>query len=126
MFWSALQYNICQRFQVQITSLFVALLFEDLKQMDKAAERARQGDLSYFESLGTAELERLSTRKDEDGRSLLHTAASSGSLELVELIAGHGGRALVNDKDDEVSHGLARPACIPMQCYMQNHAWASH
>lgn len=71
--------------------------------MDKAAERAREGDLAYFESLPADELNRLCRRKDEDCRSLLHNAAMSGCLELVQLlVTGGGAAAAVNDKDDEV------------------------
>ncbi|GIL69536.1 hypothetical protein Vretifemale_464 [Volvox reticuliferus] len=70
--------------------------------MDKAAERAREGDLPYFESLPADELMRLCRRKDEDQRSLLHSAALSGCVELLQLLVARGAAAAaVNDQDDE-------------------------
>ena len=75
--------------------------------MEKAADRARQGDLSYFESLASDELGRLVKRRDEDQRTLLHAAASSGSLPLVQLIADRGGREDVDAQDDEVGSVVA-------------------
>ncbi|GLI62660.1 hypothetical protein VaNZ11_005335 [Volvox africanus] len=70
--------------------------------MEKAAERAREGDLSYFEALPADELTRLCRRKDEDQRSLLHNAALSGCLELLQLLVARGaGAGVVNDQDDE-------------------------
>lgn len=76
--------------------------------MEKAVDAARQGSLAFFESLDQNELMRLSTRKDEDGRYLLHTAAVGGNLELVQLIVNAGGKdakEFVNSQDDEVGVG---------------------
>ncbi|KAL6761148.1 ankyrin repeat-containing domain protein, partial [Haematococcus lacustris] len=40
--------------------------------------------------------------KDSDGRTLLHSAAAGGSIELVQAIAAQLPSAdVVNDKDDE-------------------------
>jgi 26S proteasome non-ATPase regulatory subunit 10 len=76
------------------------LLFNPHK-MDKAAEKARTGDLSFFETLDGAELSRLVKRTDEDGRSLLHSAATSGNLQLVQFLLDNGCREMVNTQDDE-------------------------
>ncbi|KAG2425713.1 hypothetical protein HXX76_013555 [Chlamydomonas incerta] len=69
--------------------------------MDKAAEKAREGDLAYFETLSPEELTRLCKRKDEDQRSLLHNAVTSGNLELCQLLVTRGGSAAVVDDQDE-------------------------
>lgn len=72
--------------------------------MDKAADHARQGDLDYFRQLPAEELSRLCKRRDEDGRSLLQSAASSGCVALCELVVEAGGAGAVNDGDEEVSY----------------------
>jgi ankyrin repeat protein len=41
-------------------------------------------------------------RKDEDGRTLLHSAAGEGKAELVEHVLQSGGTAVLNAADDEV------------------------
>ncbi|KAG2494023.1 hypothetical protein HYH03_007948 [Edaphochlamys debaryana] len=70
--------------------------------MEKAAQHARDGDLAYFESLPEDDLVRLCKRKDEDDRSLLHSAAGSGNLELVQLLVTKGqSGSKVNDQDEE-------------------------
>lgn len=69
-----------------------------------AAERARAGDVAYFESLTPQEWNALIVGKDEDGRTLLHTAAANGHLDLLELIASHGAAKVVDKQDDEVLH----------------------
>lgn len=72
-------------------------------EMDKASEQARQGNLAYFESLNSEQLIELVVKKDEDGRSLLHSAAVSGNLELLQLLASLGrGKTMVDVPDDEV------------------------
>jgi 26S proteasome non-ATPase regulatory subunit 10 len=73
--------------------------------MEAAAEHARNGDLAYFaEGKGAAQLAQLVKKRDEDGRSLLHSAAASGNLQLVQLIAEAGGPDLLTVTDDEVMH----------------------
>ncbi len=92
--------------------------------MDKASEKARDGELSYFETLDGAELSRLVKRTDDDGRSLLHAAASSGNLQLVQLLFDKGGHEMVNIQDDEgwgplhsaVSAGHCRTAELLISC----------
>jgi 26S proteasome non-ATPase regulatory subunit 10 len=76
--------------------------------MEVAAEHARKGDLGYFvEGKGSAQLPQLVKRRDEDGRSLLHSAAASGNLQLAQLIADAGGPDLLTVTDDEVMHTQA-------------------
>lgn len=74
--------------------------------MFEAAERARAGDLAYFQGLVPAELEFLIVGKDDDGRTLLHTAAAGGHAELLDLLAAKGAGKVVNKADDEVRRTL--------------------
>lgn len=53
--------------------------------MQEASERARDGDLEYFQSLEIESLKALCRARDEDGRSLLHSAVVARSLPLFEL-----------------------------------------
>ena len=69
--------------------------------MEQAADHARQGDQQYFEGMEPAELSRLVKRTDEDGRSLLHAAAASGSMQLVQFLLDKGCRELIDGQDDE-------------------------
>lgn len=62
-------------------------------------EAAHKGDLAFFQALGDS---LRPTAKDEDGRSLLHVACTSGNVALVRFVAEKGGAACVNDQDDEV------------------------
>lgn len=81
--------------------------------MDQAVEQARQGNVEYFQQLSPDTLGRLQQSKDEDGRSLLHAAAASGSLPLCELLHDKGGQASVNQQDDEVRLPRGRSAPCP-------------
>jgi ankyrin repeat protein len=71
--------------------------------MYEAAEYARQGNVDYFRSMPDLELQALTVGRDEDGRTLLHTAAANGYLSLVQLLAAHGAARVVSKQDDEVS-----------------------
>ena len=51
--------------------------------MERTAEACRTGNLEYVSTMDPGDLQRLIGRVDEDGRSLLHAAASSGSVPLV-------------------------------------------
>ncbi len=51
--------------------------------MERTAEACRTGNLEYVSTMDPGDLQRLIGRADEDGRSLLHAAASSGSVPLV-------------------------------------------
>ena len=51
--------------------------------MERTAEACRAGNLEYVSTMDPGDLQRLIGRADEDGRSLLHAAASSGSVPLV-------------------------------------------
>lgn len=77
-------------------------------------EAARRGDVLHFAGLPADQVAPLLRQRDEDRRSLLHTAAASGSLELVQWLADHGAASAVNDADDEV--GAARLACMSVTC----------
>lgn len=69
--------------------------------MQRAAERAREGDAAYFQGLPDADLLRLIDGVDEDGRSLLHNAAASGNIELVQRLVEKGFGPSVNTADEE-------------------------
>lgn len=71
--------------------------------MYEAAEKARTGDVEYFAALSDAEMRALIVGRDEDGRTLLHTAAANGFADLVDLLARTGAAKVVNKQDDEVS-----------------------
>ncbi|KAF5836354.1 ankyrin repeat-containing domain protein [Dunaliella salina] len=60
---------------------------------------ARQGNLQFFEEQAGDLVNIAGTRRDEDGRSLLHLTAASGCLPLVKLIAQHS--SSVNTHDEE-------------------------
>ena len=69
--------------------------------MERAAEACRLGNLEYISTLGD-DLQRLIDRVDEDGRSLLHSAASSGCAPLLDFLAEEGAGPMVNRQDEEV------------------------
>lgn len=71
--------------------------------MFEAAAKARAGDLPYFQAMTAPELGSLLVGRDEDGRTLLHTAAAEGHLELLQLLIAAGSAKVVNKHDDEVS-----------------------
>lgn len=75
--------------------------------MFEAAGHAREGDVAYFKALTPAELSSLIVGRDEDGRTLFHTAAANGHLELLDLLAGSGATKVAEKQDDEVGwlHG---------------------
>lgn len=65
-------------------------------------QEAREGNLEYISSLTQPDLGRLVSLTDEDGRCLLHSGASGGSVPLVNYLLEHGAAATVNQADDEV------------------------
>lgn len=79
--------------------------------MYEAAGKARDGDLAYFKSLSALELGSLLVGRDEDGRTLLHTAAAEGHLELLQLLIAAGSGKVANKHDDEVSYEAGCPHC---------------
>ena len=70
--------------------------------MFEAVEHARNGNVGYFETLTPPELAALLVGRDEDGRTLLHTAAANGYLPLVQLLAERGASKVADKQDDEV------------------------
>ena len=66
----------------------------------EVVEKARRGNLAFFESLDDTELQNLSRDWDDDGRTLLHTACSSGNASLVRLLLGASEAEAVNRVDD--------------------------
>lgn len=70
-------------------------------EMERAAEAAREGDIAYFQSLPAEKVTTLCYKKDEDGRSLLHTACTSGSVELVGILLERSKASSINDQDDD-------------------------
>jgi 26S proteasome non-ATPase regulatory subunit 10 len=71
--------------------------------MIRAAEAARAGDVDFFKHmLDSDQLKSLCGRKDEDGRTLLHSASTSGNVELVQLLLHVcGGEGYVDVSDPE-------------------------
>lgn len=71
--------------------------------MYEAAVKAREGDLAYFKGLTDIELHSLLVGRDEDGRTLLHTAAALGHMELLQLLIAAGSAKVASKHDDEVT-----------------------
>ena len=65
------------------------------------AEVVRQGKAGEFERLSDEDWERLIRLKDEDERTLLHTAAATGQFEIVEAFLAHGAEVVVNGSDED-------------------------
>lgn len=80
--------------------------------MDKACEEARNGNMEYITSVAEPDLARLVDKRDEDGRSLLHAAASGGSAALVNFLIEKGAAPSVKQADDEVP---ARAALVDLR-----------
>lgn len=69
--------------------------------MIRAAEAARAGDINYFtHALDQDQLNLVCGKKDEDGRTLLHSASTSGNVELVQLLLRACGDQLNVDGSD--------------------------
>jgi hypothetical protein len=45
----------------------------------------------------------------QDGRSLLHLSSASGCVPLIQLLAQHNGKEIVNKKDEE--GGIGGDSC---------------
>lgn len=69
--------------------------------MERAAEAAREGNAQYFFDLGDDELIKLSQKKDEDGRTILHSAVVGGNMLLVQRLIERCGNEKINAQDSE-------------------------
>ncbi|KAG1368623.1 putative Potassium channel AKT3 [Cocos nucifera] len=68
----------------------------DVPKQEDLFRAAEKGDAALFSSLGEEALHRARSMRNEDGRSLLHVAASSGHPEATDpSVSG------VNSKDEE-------------------------
>jgi len=70
-----------------------------------AAQAAVAGDVGFFVALQNEQLQKALLFRDEDGRSLLHNAASSSRTEVVEHLLQRGASALVDVTDEEAREG---------------------
>ncbi|KMT09011.1 hypothetical protein BVRB_6g137170 isoform B [Beta vulgaris subsp. vulgaris] len=69
------------------------------KEVFKAAEI---GDTSVFKSFSDDKLSKFLSLRNDDGRSLLHVAASSTHSEVVEILAeADSTKKVINSKDEE-------------------------
>lgn len=75
-------------------------MFQSLA-MQRAADAAREGNAQYFLDLSAEGLQELCPRKDEDGRTLLHSAAVGGNLQLISLLVERCGKDAVTLADPE-------------------------
>ena len=64
------------------------------------ADQIRQGNAMAFADLADSDWARLVRLRDEDERTLLHTAAATGQQEIVSAFLLHGGKAKVNTADE--------------------------
>jgi 26S proteasome non-ATPase regulatory subunit 10 len=69
--------------------------------MERAAEAAREGNAQYFFDLTDDNLIKLCQKKDEDGRTLLHSAVVGGNMNLVQLLVERCGSEKINLQDSE-------------------------
>jgi len=89
--------------------------------MDKACEQAREGNLEYISSIAEPDLRRLIIARDEDGRSLLHAAASGGNGAMVNFLIAKDAAPSVKQADDE-----ARTPRFPIGEAELQDAWMQH
>lgn len=71
------------------------------RDVSNLAAQVRSGDDSWLQSVGKQDLESLKTTADEDGRTLLHTIAAVGRLDLLQHVQEHGFMVAVNRADAE-------------------------
>lgn len=73
-----------------------------MASMEAVFENARKGHVEFFTTQET--LQQYIISVDEDQRSLLHNAVTSGKPELVQYLLQHGAAPTVNAQDEEVRH----------------------
>ena len=71
------------------------------RTVSNLAAQVRSGDDSWLQSVGKEDLELLKKTTDEDGRTLLHTIAAVGRLDLLQHVEAHGFMIAVNKADAE-------------------------
>lgn len=65
------------------------------------ANAIREGDNTAFQNLDDSQWQQLFKVKDDDDRSLLHTAAGCGNAQVLSAFLAGGGRKLVNQIDED-------------------------
>ncbi|XP_048503134.1 uncharacterized protein LOC104895928 [Beta vulgaris subsp. vulgaris] len=80
--------------------------------LDDLSNAARNGDISFFESLSRKILSKVIKLRDKSGASLLHLAAVNGHCQLLKILidADHG-KTLIHDKDNE-GYGIVHFAAL--------------
>ena len=73
----------------------------DRLNVTQTANAIRDGDSTAFRSLKEDQWQRMLKVKDDDDRSLLHTAAGCGNVEVLDAFLQHGGKQLVNQADED-------------------------
>lgn len=72
--------------------------------MENVFENARKGDVDFFNTPESrTQLKQWIVSIDEDQRSLLHNAVTSGSFELVHYLLQHGALSTIDAQDEEVA-----------------------
>jgi len=84
--------------------------------MDTIFQSARQADIEFFTAMTDDELKQYFIATDEDQRTLLHNAVTSGNSELVEYFLNNGAKNTINASDEEVPRCIAYPQ-LPWQLY---------
>lgn len=65
------------------------------------ADAAREGDIATFQALDHTTLNSLATKRDEDGRTLLHSCAGGGSIAIFQLLIDAGHHPAINLSDED-------------------------
>lgn len=83
---------------------------------------AESGDVEFFKNLPAEELQALTRKRNEDGRTVVHLAAAAGNREILELLLkslGGGAKDIIDTSDDEGWTPLIIPTCYaPVRHFM--------